>query len=480
LRKFKNIISAILLIISSLAIILLFQSCANQLPPGGGEEDKIPPKLVFQSPDSSSLNYRGNSIVLEFDEYVDRRSFQEAFHISPPIEGEVIYDWSGKEVEISFANPLWKTEPSKTFVVTVNSNLKDIKGNSLTSPITFAFSTGPKIDKAGINGSVFNKKEDKPVTILAFKLGLTDSSYEPSKNLADYITETSTEGNYSLTNLSPGKYRIVSIEDEDRNLLYTADRESYAVLPYDINLEDSAQLTGVDFYMKKVISLGTSVPETDVSDFFKDSLDIVYCSIENNTRSVLPSQSIFFFFNKHKPAREQFVNSFSIKDDAGSPIQVVFNWENDSLVEIFPPGKFVNAKDYSASFKINYAKDSVYNYELKFRIVSANSFGEIKGSVRYLHNQTEEPEELPVYADLISHDIKPAVKYSFTVSDTTFDFKNIFEADYSLFSYIDKNRNNKYDYGNPYPFEFSEPFYVYPQKISVKGGWAIENVIIKF
>ena len=478
--KFKNIISAILLIISSLAIILLFQSCANQLPPGGGEEDKTPPKLTFQSPDSSSLNFRGNSIVMEFDEYVDRRSFQEAFHISPPAEGEINYDWSGKEVEITFAKPLWKTEPNKTFVITVNSNLKDIRGNSLTSPITFAFSTGPRIDKAGIDGLVFNKTEDKPVTILAFRLGLTDSSYEPAKNLADYITETSSEGNYNLTNLSPGKYRIIAVEDDDRNLLYTTDRESYAVLPYDINLEDSAQLTGVDFYMKKVIPSGTSVPETDISDFFKDSLDIVYCSVENNTRSVLPSQSIFFFFNKHKPAREEFVNSFSIKDDAGSSLQVVFNWENDSLVEIFPPGKFGYAKDYSASFKINYAKDSVYNYELKFRTVSANSFGEVKGSVRYLHNQAEEQEMLPVYADFVSYNIKPAVKYSFTVSDTTFDFKNIFEADYSLFSYIDKNRNNQYDYGNPYPFEYSEPFYVYPQKISVKGGWAIENVIIKF
>ena len=247
--KFKNIISAILLIISSLAIILLFQSCANQLPPGGGEEDKTPPKLTFQSPVSSSLNFRGNSIVMEFDEYVDRRSFQEAFHISPPAEGEINYDWSGKEVEITFAKPLWKTEPNKTFVITVNSNLKDIRGNSLTSPITFAFSTGPRIDKAGIDGLVFNKTEDKPVTILAFRLGLTDSSYEPAKNLADYITETSSEGNYNLTNLSPGKYRIIAVEDDDRNLLYTTDRESYAVLQYDINLEDSAQLTGVDFYM---------------------------------------------------------------------------------------------------------------------------------------------------------------------------------------------------------------------------------------
>ena len=196
MRIIKKIIASILFIISPLAILLLFQGCANQLPPGGGEEDKIPPKLTFQLPIPNSLNFQGNSIVLEFDEYVDRRSLQEAFHISPPVKGDVSFDWSGREVEISFAKPLWKTEPNKTFVITINSSLTDIRGNALTSPITFAFSTGPKIDKSGISGFVFNKNE-KPLTILAYRLGLTDSSYDPTKNLADYITETSSDGDYN-------------------------------------------------------------------------------------------------------------------------------------------------------------------------------------------------------------------------------------------------------------------------------------------
>ena len=479
MRIIKKIIASILFIISPLAILLLFQGCANQLPPGGGEEDKIPPKLTFQLPIPNSLNFQGNSIVLEFDEYVDRRSLQEAFHISPPVKGDVSFDWSGREVEISFAKPLWKTEPNKTFVITINSSLTDIRGNALTSPITFAFSTGPKIDKSGISGFVFNKNE-KPLTILAYRLGLTDSSYDPTKNLADYITETSSDGDYNLTNLSPGKYRVIAVEDDDRNLLYTSDRESYAVLANDITLDDSAVVTGVDFYMGKEISKSAPGTGFDISGFFKDSLEIVFSSIENESRNVLPDQSLFLFLNKHKPSREQFVNSFTLKDDAGKSLQVVYNWKNDSLVEIFPPEKFSYNKNYDASFKINYGKDSVYNYDLKFRTVSVNSFGEIKGSVRYLLNKIEELESFPVNAELEAADIKPVVKYTFEVQDTTFDFKNIYEADYSLFSYIDRNKNGKYDYGNPYPFVFSEPFYVYPKKISVKGGWAIENVIIKF
>jgi hypothetical protein len=449
------------------------------LPPGGGEEDKTPPKVEFQSPKHNSLNFTGKSIILEFDEYVDRRSFQEAFHISPPAKGGIEFGWSGKQVEINFAKPLWITEPNKTFVVTINSNLTDIRGNALKSPISFAFSTGPQIDKASVSGFVFNK-EEKPVTILAYKLGLNDTSFNPAKTIGDYMTETSSDGSYKLTNLSPGLYRIIAIEDEDRNLLYTSDRESYGVLDRDVSLEDSAQIDDINFYMKNIKKADDSLLSVNTSDFFKDSLEFVFSSIENGSRTVLPGQSIFFFFNKHKPAREDFVNSFSLKDDAGNPEKVVFNWRNDSLVEIFSPVNFGFNKNYEAAFKFNYAKDSTYSYNLKFRIVSANSFGEIKGAIRSYEKSFKQPDKTPVRVELRSADIKPEIRYSFDVTDSLIDLKNIYEADYSLFSYIDNNNNSRYDYGIPYPFEFSEPFYVYPNKIGVKGGWAIENVILKF
>lgn len=475
-KTIKKTIFFINLVLSGL--FLIFQGCANQQPPGGGEEDKIPPKLIYQSPKKNALNFNGNVIILEFDEYVDRRSFQEAFHISPPVKGDIDYSWSGKEVEISFEKPLWKLDPNKTFVITVNSNLTDIRGNALTSPISFAFSTGSKIDKAGISGRVFNKA-DKPVSILAYKLEMNDSAYNPTKNTADYITETSSEGTYELTNLSPGKYRVIAIEDEDRNLLYTSERESYGVLSADISLGDSALISGLNFYMKKISAGGDTAADVILTDFFSDSAHIVSTSIEKDSRNVLPDQSLFFFFNKYRPSREDFVKSFVLKDEAGNPLRVVFNWRNDSLVEIFPPDKFGYAKDYKAEFKITTGKDSVYNFEIAFKTVSSNSFGEMKGAVRNFISSGE-LSNVPAVIKLSSADIKPQVNYTFQVSDSVYDFKGIFEADYNLFSYLDINRNGEFDHGNPYPFQYAEPFYIYPQKISIKGGWAVENVIIKF
>ena len=139
-----------------LFISCLIQGCANQLPPGGGEEDKEPPKIVSQNPKPNSLNYQGNSITLKFDKWIDRRSLQDAFLISPPMGKDVKYNWSGKEVEIIFPKSFISIYPNKTFVVTINSSLTDLHGNSLTRPICFAFSTGPLIDKGNISGSVVN------------------------------------------------------------------------------------------------------------------------------------------------------------------------------------------------------------------------------------------------------------------------------------------------------------------------------------
>jgi hypothetical protein len=458
-------------------IVVLLAGCANQQPPGGGEEDKDAPKVLYQNPRKNTLNYKGTSIVIEFDEYVDRRSFQDAFKIFPHQKGEISYDWSGKEVEVILPDLRRKKKEDKTYVVNIGSNLKDIHGNSIKEPIQFAFSTGPQIDKAGISGRVANS-DGKSITIFAYKLTSNESDYDPTKNSADYITETNPEGSYMLTNLAPGEYRVIAVFDDDRNLLYTSERENYGVLTKDMILKDSLQIGNVDFFIKHLEQKKGSADLPDIENFFKDSLDIVYSSVDNNSRNVLPEQSIYIMFNKAMPSRAEFVNSFSVRDENNLDEKVVFNWHNDSLVEIFAPGKFGMNKTYRLSFNIKTGKDSSYNYLLKFKTAGSNSFGEITGIVK--GNLKAAGESYPVIIDLLSSEKDRRIKYSITASDTVFMIDHVLEGDYTLFSYIDLNLNGEYDFGNPFPLTYSEPFYLYPEELSVKGGWAVENLIIDF
>jgi hypothetical protein len=457
-------------------LTLIFFQCANQLPPGGGEEDKTPPKVEIISPKANSTFFTGNSIIIEFSEYVDRRSFQDAFRISPRIEGDLDFNWGGTEVEVVFPADLQKIYPSKTFVININTALKDIRGNAISEPVTIAFSTGARIDMGEVDGRVYNNL-NKIASVWAYNI--ENTTYDPVKNLPDYLTETSSEGNFKLTNLAPGKYRIITVTDEDRNLLFTSERESYGVLSNDLDVKDSVTISGVDFYMNDISNTSEVLPELDISKYFKDSVDIVYSSVENNSSIVLPEQSIFLFFNRYKPQRSDFVSSFRLVDENGTNERVVFNWKNDSLVEIFAADKFSSNRKYNISFDLKALNDSLYKFRFNFRTVSVNSFGDLKGRI-VTNAENFDFSSNTIKLNLEASKLVPVLRYSFDVRDSVFSFKNILESDYNLFAFIDLNNSGSYNYGNPYPFEFSEPFYIYPQSLNIKGGWTVENVTIIF
>jgi hypothetical protein len=457
---------------------VLATNCANQLPPGGGDEDKIPPEIISQIPASNTLNFRGNTLHFEFDEYVDRRSFQDAFRISPPITGEISYNWSGKEVEVVFERPLYKVNDNKTFVFTLNTTLKDIHGNSLGQPLIFAVSTGPQIDKASITGKIINTNKNV-ISVLAYSLNGNEVSYDPIKKVADYITETSIEGDYNLMNMAPGLYRVIAIKDDDKNYLYSEGIEDYGVLSRDIKINDTDKISNISFYMNT--RTGTDSSLIEWKNFARDTLNIVHSSIPDNSVNAPLDQGITFFFNRFKPEREYLGNNFRLTDAANNTERVVFTWKNDSLVQVYPVNNFKPGTMYKASFPLKLAADTLYNYSLRFRTVTANSYGNVKGVVRRSIAYDNNIQSAPLIMKFeTTNNTAPVMSYSFEVNDTTFSFSNIIEADYSIFTFIDVNKNGIFDLGSVYPFQFSEPFYTYPSTVGIKGGWVVENVVINF
>lgn len=453
--------------------VIIF-SCANQKPPGGGEEDREAPKIIFHFPESEITNFKGNRVVIEFNEYVDKRSFIDALFFSPLITDYEI-NWSGKQAEIIFPESINKMLPNKTILVNLRSDLKDLYGNSLNEPFSFAFSTGPKIDKGMVKGKVFNTSE-KVISVMASKIDTSGILFNPTVNISDYQTQTSEDGGFIFTNLSPGKYRIFGVKDEDRNLLYTQDREDYGVLWHDIIINDSDIINNANIFLHKLDQRYESDP-LDVTSYFSDSLNLIYCSINNGNNYVLPEQSIYFYLKNHVLSRDKFVSTFKLKEDFEKPVKVVFNWKNDSIVEVFPAQKFSLIRDYDIKFEIKFNPDSVYIYNLKFKTVSENSFGNVDGM---FNTHKEEFETYSKCIKLYHKEKIPILIYSGVFSNSVFLFEKIFEGNYSLFSFIDSDNSETYNFGKLFPFEYSEPFYFYPQEIRVKGGWTTENIIINF
>lgn len=196
--------------------ITLF-GCAGQRPPEGGPLDKTPPEIISVYPEPNTVNFSDAKIVLEFSEYVDRRSVEEAIFISPSIEN-IEFDWSGTEVELHFMDPLRK---NTTYVFTVGTDVVDYRNrNPMAKAVTIAFSTGEKIDNGAITGMVY---DENPQGIMIFSYRKNDIAIDtlnPMTSKPDYITQAGKDGSFALTNLATGSYRLFAVRDEYRNLLY--------------------------------------------------------------------------------------------------------------------------------------------------------------------------------------------------------------------------------------------------------------------
>ena len=177
----------------TLFAIFLFVKCANQMPPGGGEIDTIPPKIIEMNPPDGTTQYKKNYFEITFSKYVDKHSVQGAIFISPSVQKGFEYDWSGKTLTVYFKDSL---KQNRTYTVTIGTDAKDLNnGNKMAEPFTFAFSTGNKIDKGKISGKVYNPNPDG---VMIFAYQKKEKEIDPGKQKPDFISQVGKNGKFTL------------------------------------------------------------------------------------------------------------------------------------------------------------------------------------------------------------------------------------------------------------------------------------------
>jgi hypothetical protein len=260
-----------------LSFILI--QCANQLPPSGGEVDKIPPKIVKVYPPDGTINYDKDYFELEFSKYVDKRSVADAIFISPYIKGSLEISWTGTGLEAVFPEKLKK---DVTYTITIGTDVVDLNNkNRMAESFTFSFSTGNKIDKKIVSGKVYGK-ETEGIFIYAYKLvGTTDSLL---KNKPDYVSQTGVGGNYSLRGLGEGNYRIFAVNDLYRDYLYQQDKDGIGIPYKDVYLsEEDSIFTDLNYLL---FNADTSKPRL-ISGVMTDRNHLlVSCSKELDKKSI--------------------------------------------------------------------------------------------------------------------------------------------------------------------------------------------------
>lgn len=232
----------------SIAVILLFLTgCANMQPPDGGEVDRIPPEVVEVTPANGTTLFKGKEIELQFSEYVDKRTFKDAVFISPALEKGFEVEWSGKTATIIFNEEL---KPDVTYNITIGTSVIDINNsNNMAKAYSYAISTGDVLDKGTIQGKIYDKDPNK-VFVFAYRLGNPEDSL--LKRKPDYVTQVGPSGEYVLTGLAQGDYRLFAVGNSFGDLIYNLNTDKIGILNRDVTLAQNDTAKGnLDFQLTK-------------------------------------------------------------------------------------------------------------------------------------------------------------------------------------------------------------------------------------
>ena len=218
-------------------LIAAISGCATPIAPSGGPPDEIPPEILETTPPGGAVNVDTESIRITFSEYVEESSLPQAFSISPGFDQPLEYSWSRRSVVVQFPQPL---RENTTYVLTIDTNLRDAHGVALRSPIVMAFSTGPTISSGVLSGRVAGWRSGDPVAGVDVLAYAVPDSVAPDSLPARpaYRTQTDTEGAFNFDFLTEQYYYVAVLEDENRNL-QPDPLEAFAPPPYPALFADS-------------------------------------------------------------------------------------------------------------------------------------------------------------------------------------------------------------------------------------------------
>lgn len=249
------------IILAMLFAMILF-GCANQLPPGGGEVDTIPPEIIETYPKDGTVNYKENYFEFTFSEYVDKRSFREAIFISPAVDGEMEVDWTGKTVTVSFPKGF---KPNLTYVVNIGTDVVDLNNrNRMASSFNLTFSTGYEIDRRKISGKVFNNDAEGTL-IFGYIMNDDTTNYLLSKPM--YISQVGKDGKFQLNGLAAAKYRVFAVKDQIKDFIFQADQDMIGIPFQDLTLAKSdSSFDGLNFFLFKADTTKPRLMEALMTD----------------------------------------------------------------------------------------------------------------------------------------------------------------------------------------------------------------------
>ena len=194
-------------------------------PPPGGPPDSTPPHILVVQPESGAVlsELKGDALI-RFDELIDEMGgfaggkgggtltgLQSKVVLSP-VAGPVTVSWHRSSIRVK-PREGWK--PGRVYHLQVLPGITDLRHNIMKRGATVIFSTGPALPHAALTGTVLQWVEQHALPQAVIRAALLPDTIA-------YVTVADSGGNFSLTDIPAGRYRVYAIQDQNSNRLLDA------------------------------------------------------------------------------------------------------------------------------------------------------------------------------------------------------------------------------------------------------------------
>ena len=237
--------------ISLLLLAILFvYGCAVPQKPAGGPRDVTPPKLLKATPQNQTRNFNAKVIQLDFDEYFRIANPYQEITITPAPEKQPEFKTKKKSLIIELQDTLLK---ETTYSINFGKAILDVNEGNVVKNFTYVFSTGNLIDSLNVSGNVTDNQtgeKEKDVTVMLFTL--KQDSLLFGKKKPPIYTTTDSAGNFKLSNLHEGVYKIYALREDAGNKIYDSEKELIGFSSKLINLKRDT--TGIKMQLFKQVA----------------------------------------------------------------------------------------------------------------------------------------------------------------------------------------------------------------------------------
>ena len=520
-------------------ILILFEACAQQVPPDGGTKDETAPKVIGTRPLNYTKNFKSEKIEIILDEYVQIKEPKNII-ISPKISSKPNIQSINKKIEIEFQKK--SLDSSTTYTINFANAVADIHEGKLIENYNYTFSTGTWIDSNEIKGQIIDAETKIPlkdITVALTKHFQNKDSNFYKKEIS-YITKTGDNGLYHFISIPSNLFEIIAFKDENNNniidknemigfqnepidskrnneqnnikLFKQSDYQSDKLLDTLYNTKGiikfiiyDLQTTQISLLDKKITSyqnLKKGKEKYDTIIYYLnqqyDSLPVKFILQNKGTLDTISIQGGRIKLKSTEKQRIQIYFPEKKEDSLYIEFSIpVTEFNSDKIIIkidtiIIKDTHWIKVNAFKYFLRNNLEKDKTYNliigdsatksYDNKYNKIESTKFrlpnDEDYGTINLISSFKS---DIPIIIQLIENN---KIVHSEKFKQENISIKYLKPGNYTLKLIQDINENSKWDNGNVTYKIQPEPLKIINQELKIKANWETEifltNEDIKF